>query len=159
MRRHYGYGISRPSMGSYIKFAWRDAMELAALLEETYTPAEVYRLYEEQTQEELSALEAKLRGNIAALIEATESRRPPILRKIEKETGNQAHAMLALVFAIMAQERAMEELDRLKPGDGNRATCVQCYLLEGTRRHSRIVYEFPHDVFDAYGSSADFFGD
>lgn len=145
------------SMGSYSLFAWRDAMELARLLEQTFQPRDAYQFYEELSQDQLRALESELRSDIYDLIAATESKRPSLLRRIEKK-ASEKKSLLALLFAIMAQVRTKDEIFRLRPGGSNRGTCAQCYALEEGRRHSKVVYEFPFEVFDAYCSSADFWG-
>ena len=146
-------------MGSYVKFAWRDAIDLAILLEETYDPKEVYDRFKSLNDEKLQTLEMELRPDIVELIASTVSRRPGILKKIDTAHPRKHRSELALLFAIIGQTDAEDQLLRMKPGGYNRTTCADCYAIASASSRRRRTYEFPRKVFRAFGSGAEFFGE
>jgi len=156
MARGYGYARSRPSMNSYIQFAWRDAMALADLMHQEWDPIRAHADFSARGEKERGEAERLLREEVYDLIRATESKRPGMLRRIQRDTKRHDIPELVLLFAIMAQKRAMSELERLTPGGGNRDTCAICYAQEATRSHVRVVHQFPYDVFEAMGLWIDF---
>ena len=145
-------------MGSYIKFAWRDAMEIATLLEE-HDARGAYDRFSDMDESELKLLERELQPEIRNLIAATPARRNAIVNRIDKSAPGKRYGQMALTFAIIAQVDAMDTLDRMRPGGGNRETCAHCYDI--STRGGRVIgdYDFPMEVFDAYGANVDFWGD
>lgn len=147
------------SMGSYELYAWRDAMALASWLEEQFDVREVGRAFLKLTIQEKLNFESRNEEFILELIRRTEAQRPAYLRNIGKDATDTTKGLL-IVFAVLGQIRVKEMLElrdrfreALVPGGANRAICSAMYTFQ--YEASRLGnYDWPNEVFDAYGSEA-----
>lgn len=145
------------NMGSYVLFAWRDAMAMASWLEESFDLVAVRQAFEATPTEVKSRFEADNAEIIQELISKTDGQRPAYLRKVAKNVDLVTQGIL-VVFAIIGLVRVKQMLDlrdqfryALTPGGSNRATCAGVFAFH-QQTLNLPLFDWPHEVFDAYGS-------
>jgi hypothetical protein len=147
-------------MGSYVLFAWRDAMAIAYLINEEIGALEARRLYESITEESLLKFEQSSQEELADFIQKSESQRPAYLRKFLKNVKQENVELTKvgfLVLALIGCLRAKDVLDLrdrfryvLAPGSGNRMTTAGIYAFAGEIKNI-YDYSFPDEPFTAQG--------
>lgn len=137
-------------------------MALAHLLEEMYDPVKTLKLFQLFSAEELKRLEKSWADEVADVIGKTEAQRPAVLRRIQREHPGQRVPELVLLYAIMGQARTYKALElrdnyraAMAAGGGNRATCEAWYQFTREIAELNETYEFPFEVFEAYGAAID----
>ncbi|MGU3473187.1 hypothetical protein ACLBWT_18820 [Paenibacillus sp. D51F] len=147
-------------MGSYVKFAWNDAMEIASFIDEEIGALKARKLYESITEESLLKFEKSNQDGIADFIQRSISQRPVYLRKFLKnvkpenvEFTKVGFLVLALIGCLRAKD-VIELRDRfryvLAPGSGNRMTTAGLYAFAGEISNI-FEYTFPDEPFTAQG--------
>jgi len=155
-------GITYKNMISYHQYAWNDAMGLAQWLEREFPLADIWKHHERMSFEACEKFEETNSHFIQELIKKTEGQRPAYLRKIGKNSDTFSLGLL-LLFAVIAQLRVKDLFDlrdeyfwALNPGSGNRVTCQGIYEYMLKVKQVTSNYDWPHDIFDAYGGGLDF---
>lgn len=158
-RRTSRSATAQKSMGSYELFAWRDAMEMASWLEADFDVRAVRKAFEAMPVKEMIDFEDRNKEIIAELLRKTPAQRPPYLRKVGKDADPITRGV-AVVFALIALVRVKELIELrdmyrsvLAPGEANRSTCSGLYEFQ-TAVADLSTYEWPDEVFDAYGGNS-----
>ena len=145
------------NMCSYEKFAWSDAISMAAWLEESFDLVAVRKKFESMTDSAKLHFEENNTEIIQELIGKTEGQRPAYLRKVGKDADALIQGVL-IIFAIIGMVRVKEIIDlrdryryALTPGGPNRSTCADPYAFQEEMKALTLL-DWPDDVFDAFGS-------
>jgi hypothetical protein len=147
-------------MGSYVLFAWRDAMAIAYLINEEIGALRARTLFESITEESLLKYEQSHQDELADFIQRSESQRPAYLRKYLKNVNTEnveltkvGFLVLSLIGCLRAKE-VLELRDRfryvLAPGSGNRMNTAGLYAFAGEIKNI-YDYTFPSEPFTAQG--------
>lgn len=160
-RRTSGTDTAHKSMGSYELFAWRDAMEMASWLEADFDVRAIRKAFERMSVQALVEYENNNHAIIAELLRKTPAQRPAYLRKVGKDVDAITRG-LVVVFAIIALVRVKDLIELrdmyrsvLTPGGGNRATCSGLYEFQ-LDAAALSKFDWPDEVFDAYGGNGGF---
>lgn len=167
-RRGWGLGGGRgavgahlKSMGSYEMHAWRDAMAIAGLLDETIGARKARQIYERIKKEAVWKFEDSMNGQIAEFIGRSESQRPAVIRKLPDDVTRVCFLTLAILGCVRAKD-VMELRDMyrelLAPGRGNRETTRGLYGF-ANQVQGFFNYEWPEEVFSSMGVDDDVGGD
>ncbi|WP_286829236.1 MULTISPECIES: hypothetical protein [Kordiimonas] len=146
------------SMSSYERHAWRDAMEIAADVEEEFGIQRALDVFHEVSARDLLQFDRNNRHLVSDYIKKTAFQRPAFLRKILKGCDEDA-AILFQLFAILGLLKAKKMIELrdlyagfLEPGQGNRVTAKGMFdLFSEVNRATPRLYEFPAEVFEACG--------
>lgn len=141
------------SMGTYELHAQRDAMAIAALLDQMIGAEPARKLYASVDIDALRKYERKMESAIADFIGRGESQRPSVVRKLPDATTRVGFLTLAILGCVRAGkvlEIRDQYRDMLAPGRGNRQTAQAMYefslLVEDT-----FSYVWPWEVFEEAG--------
>jgi hypothetical protein len=153
-RRSSRVEAHQKSMGSYQMHAWRDAMAIASLLDETVGIEKARKIYEALPLEKVIKYEQSVAEGIADFIQKPESQRPAFLRKlpqgIETRVGFLTLAIIGCVSAKDTLELRDAFRNTLAAGGGNRITVSNIYMFAQEVR-GLFTYEWPWEIIDAMG--------
>lgn len=162
-RRYYSGRRSTPthlkSMGSYELHAWRDAMAIAALVDERIGAARARSIYARIPVEEVWKYEDATEGQIAEFVGRSESQRPSMLRKLPQDEVTQVCFLTLGILGCVRVMEMMELRDRyagyLVPGFGNRQTVGALYRF-CQESQTLFDYAWPSRVFAAIESDDEY---
>lgn len=150
-------GAHLKSMGSYELHAWRDAMAIAELLDQTVGAARARQLYEQVESKVLLEFERLMSADIADFIARSESQRPPVIKKLAGEATKTCFLVLSILGCLRAKA-LMEIRDNyrevLAPGKGNRVTTGSLYNFSVEVINS-VNHTWPYEVFSSLGIDDD----
>ncbi|WP_404666979.1 hypothetical protein [Roseateles asaccharophilus] len=142
-------------MGSYQLHAWRDAMALAELLDETFGATKARKVYATFKASDLRTFEGENCKLIGDFIEKPEAQRPAVLRRMSTQNDEDTRivfVVLAIIGCLRSKD-VMEIRDAFRhsmaPGGGNRVTTAALYEFGERIKAHTASYAWPREVFDA----------
>ena len=142
------------SMGSYILFAWSDAMDVANLLDQVVGATKARKIYEKMDTETVTKYESDVTEQLAEFIHKTQTQRASYVAKQLKDEETKVAFLVLAILGLLRVKEVVELRDRyrmsLAPGRGNRDTAAALYLFAD--KVSRLYdYLWPDELFDAMG--------
>ena len=146
------------SMGAYTLHAWRDAQDIASLLQDEVDEAglslmDAYEAYERVPASDVGAYEATNRNVLTDFIQKTATQRAAFIRRLKSHTANER--IMFLVVACVGAMRAMKVIEirdkyrtSLAPGRGYRTTVADAYAFGCEIGELYHDLSWPHELIE-----------